>query len=122
MLGTPSIVWKVCPKCCVRVGSQLSERRCAQVSIGDVRVEVSTDGRKEANSLDFPTERQGMPYMRKADLFAWRHPPAMRGLSGRRNSRRETESGTKAPRRRSQTILMDQEEVPEMWKRSARAT
>ncbi len=115
---------EVCPKCCVRVGCELSERRCAQVSSGDVRawLKVSPDERKEAHSPDFSTERQSLPCMRTAELFARRHPPAMRGLSGGRRSGRETESGTKARSQHSQTIHMDQKEVPEMPKETARAT
>ena len=83
---------------------------------------MSPDERKEAHSLDFPAARQSLSCMRDANLLSGRHPPAMRGLSGRRSSRRETKSGTKAQSQRRQTLHMDQEEVPEMWKRSACAT
>jgi len=89
---------------------------------GRAWLEVSPDVRKEAHSPDFPTERQSLPCMRAADLFAGRHPPAMRGLPGGRTSGRETESGTKARIQRGQTIHMDQKEVPEMRKETARAT
>ncbi len=82
-------------------------------------LEVSPDERKEAHSPEFRTERQGLPCMRAADLFAGRHPPAMRGSSGGRSSGRETKSGTKARSQLSQTIHMDQKEMPEMWKRTA---
>ncbi len=89
---------------------------------GRVWPEVSPDERKKTHSPDFPTERQILPCMRAADLFAGRHPPAMRGLPGGRTSGRETECGTKARIQRGQTIHMDQKEVPEMRKETARAT
>ncbi len=88
----------------------------------DTSLEVLPDERKEAHSLEFPAERKSLSYLRDANLLAGRHPPAMRGFSGRRGSCRRTEGGTKAGSHRRETIHMDQQEVPEMWKRFACAT
>ncbi len=93
---------------------------------GRAWLEVSPDERKEAHSLDFPAERQSLSCMRDANLLAGRHPPAMRGLSGRRGAERKDGSrengrGKTARESLAPTALLE-EEVPEMRKRTAGAT